>query len=654
MSYIKFEKKQLINLEFSLQRELLRANGTGSYASTTLAGCNIRKYHGLLVTLQPQIDNQHHVLLSSIDETIIQQNHEFNLGLHKYAGDFYEPGGHKYIQSFEAEPVPRIVYKVGGMVLNKDRIFAFNDDRILIRYTLVNAHMPTILRFRPFLAFRNVHSLSRKNNDADTSYTPVKNGISVKMYPIYSPLFIQFSKKVDYMHDPQWYYGIEYSKEITRGYEYKEDLLVPGHFDIAIDVGETILISAGLNEIEPAKLKNLFIQEVKKITPRDSFENCLKNAAAQFFVRKNNQIEMIAGYHWFAISGRDTFVALPGLTLLDGNSDLFLKTTDTMVELMQGPFFPNNRIGNEYLYNSVDAPLWFFWALQQYLVYIKDPQVIWKKYKSVMTKILDEFSQGTLFNIYMQEDGLLHAGGENDVLTWMNVKIDDKPLINRNGLAVEINALWYNAICFFVELATEFRDKKLAGRWKKIADKVKSAFVTTFWDEEKGYLADVVRNDTKDFTIRPNQVIATSLPYSPLSDEIKHSVLHLVEAELLTPRGLRTLTPKNPDYKGVYRGNMMQRDHAYHQGSAFPWLFGQFADAYLQIHGESGLSHIKKIFAGFEEEMFIAGIGTVSELFYGDPPHRGKGAISQAWNVAELLRVNDLIKKYEQKTNKRR
>ncbi len=649
MSYIKFEKKQLINLEFSLQREVLRANGAGSYASTTLAGCNIRKYHGLLVSLQPQIDNQHHVLLSSFDETIIQYNQEFNLGIHKYAGDFYEPGGHKYLQSYDAEPVPKTVFKVGGTVLAKERVFIFNDDRVLFRYTLVNSHLPTVLRFKPFLAFRSVHSLSKQNNDVDTSYIPVNNGIGVKMYQPYSTLFIQFSKKVEYIHDPNWYYGIEYSKEISRGYNYKEDLLVPGYFEIHVEVGETILISAGLNEMDPGKLKDLFKREVKRRIPRDNFVNCLRNAATQFFVQKNDRTELIAGYHWFAISGRDTFIALPGLTLLDGNSELFLKTMDTIVGYMQGPFFPNNRINNEFIYNSVDAPLWFFWALQQFIIYINDPQIIWEKYKSVMIKILDEFRNGTSFHIYMQEDGLLHAGDDNDVLTWMNVRIDGKPLINRSGLAVEINALWYNAVCFFVELASKFKEKTLANKWEKIAEIAKTSFIHTFWDEEKGYLADVVRNEYKDFTIRPNQVIATSLPYSPLTDEIQHEVLHMIEAELLTPRGLRTLSPKDPNYKGIYRGSIMQRDLAYHQGSVFPWLFGQFADAYLKIHGESGLPLVKKILGGFEDEMFIAGIGTVSELYYGDPPYRGKGAISQAWNVAELLRTNDLINKYEQK-----
>jgi predicted glycogen debranching enzyme len=646
MSYIKFDKKQLVNLESSLQKEILRSNRSGSYLSTTLVGCNTRKYHGLLVSLQPQINNHHHVLLSSLDETIIQQDSEFNLGIHKYSGDVYEPGGHKYLREFESDPIPMLTYNVGGVVFTKERVFAANEDRILIRYTLADAHSPTILRFKPYLAFRSVHVLSKANTYINTSYSNVSNGIGMKLYEPYSSLFMQFSKEVNYVHDPKWYYGIEYSKEMTRGYEFKEDLFVPGYFEVVIKKGESIVFSGGLQETDPSGLKVMFNKEIKSRIPRDNFENCLINAAQQFFIHRGRKIEIIAGYHWFDVSGRDTFIALPGLALTQNNSNAFLKVIDTMVCHMKGVFFPNSRINEEFIYNSVDAPLWFFWALQQYIIFTGDHATIWKKYRKIMTTILNEFKNGTSFNIHMIDNGLLWAGTDNDVLTWMNVQFDNKPFINRSGLAVEINALWYNAICFYSDLASQHKDIEAVNNWQPVIDKIRESFLHTFWSDKHGYLADVVRGDYRDFSARPNQVFATSLPYRAIPDEICHRVLMFIEKELLTPRGLRTLSPSNPNYKGVYKGDIIARDTAYHQGCVFPWLLGAFAEGYLNIHGKGGLDLIKTLYNGFENELRYAGIGTISELYYGDPPQKGKGAISQAWSVAELLRINHLIKKF--------
>lgn len=647
MSYIKFDKQQLVNLEYSLQKELLRSNRAGSYASTTITGCNTRKYHGLLVSLQPKIDNQHHVLLSSFDETVIQHNTEFNLGIHKYEDDVYEPGGHKYIRDFESDPIPKLTYRVGGVVLSKERVFAANDDRILIKYTLEEAHSPTKIRFKPYLAFRSVHDLSKANEMIDDNFDRVQNGVMVRMYKQYSPLYMQFSKKVNYIHNPNWYYDIEYSKERTRGYDYKEDLFVPGYFEVSIKQGESFIFSAGLEEISSAKLKSLYEKEKEVRIPRDSFENCLINAGQQFFVQKKDKIDLIAGYHWFNISGRDTFISLPGLCLTQNDSKTFIEVIDSLINRMQGPFFPSNRIGNDFIFESVDGPLWFFWALQQYILFTGDDKIIWKKYQKVMLKILNAFAKGTSHNIHVQENGLLYAGYENDALTWMNVKVNDVPVVNRNGLTVEVNALWYNAIRFYSELGKSIGETRGLKKWKDLAQKIEGSYLDIFWDEEKGYLADVVKGEIKDFAVRPNQVIACSLPYC-LPDESKiNKILQVVEQELLTPRGLRTLSPKNLDYKGVYKGDIFARDGAYHQGSAFPWLLGPFSEAYLKIHAKSGLGLIQKIYADFEAEMTEAGIGTISELYYGDPPYKGKGAISQGWSVAELLRINHLIKQYQ-------
>ena len=651
MSYIKFDKNQLVNLEYSLYKELIRTNRAGSYASTTIVRCNTRKYHGLLVSPQPQIDNFHHLFLSTMDVTVIQQNKSFNLAIHKYRDNIYEPGGHKYIRDFESDPIPTLTYRVGGVVLTAETVFAQKQNRILIRYTLVDAHSPTKLKFNPLLAFRSIHTLSKANTSVNTGYLDINNGISVCMYPQYNPIFIQFSKKPQFTHAPDWYYGIEYTKEKSRGYDYKEDLYTPGTFEVSIKPGESIIISAGLEDTGKEKLSPLFDREIKGRIPRNSFINCLVNAAQQFIIRKGNETHLIAGYHWLTVHGRDTFIALPGLTLTNGDTKTFLDVINTMTGMMEGVFFPSSIKGGEYRYESVDTSLWFFWSLQQYIFFTGDSKTIWEKYGKLMERILEGYKNGTTHNIHMQENGLLYAGFEHDTLTWMNTRVNDLPVINRNGLAVEVNVLWYNAICFYIEIAEKYGKKQVVKNWQIIKAKINESFTNTFWDKKSGFLADSVRGDYKDVAVRPNQLFAASLPYSPVSDEIKYSVIRKVEQELLTPRGIRTLSPKNIHYHGIYKGDIVARDKAYHQGSAFPWLFGHFAEAYLKLHGKSGLGFIKRQLMEFEKEMTEAGIGTISELFNGDPPHTGKGAISHAWSVSELLRLNYLLNKFENNTN---
>ncbi|MCF8368710.1 MAG: amylo-alpha-1,6-glucosidase [Bacteroidales bacterium] len=651
MSYIKFDKKRLVNLEYSLQKELLRTNRAGSYASTSIVRCNTRKYHGLLVCPQPQIDGLHHVLLSTLDVTVVQRNAEFNLGIHKYQDNLYEPGGHKYIRDFESEPIPKLTYRVGGVILTAETVFAMEEDRILIRYTLQEANSPTRLKFNPLLAFRNTHFLSKANEGVNTSFAKVKNGISMRMYDNYDLLYMQFSKVSHFNPRPDWYYGIEYTKEKTRGYEYKEDLYTPGIFELPIEKGESIIFSAGLKDVGSKRLRSLFEKEIKNRIPRNNFINCLENAAEQFFVNRNGDTKLIAGYPWFSIHGRDSFIALPGLTLPQDDEDTFIKVLDSLIAIMQGPFFPASIHGKETKYNSVDTSLWFFWSLQKFISFTGKHKLIWDKYNKVMENILQAYKKGTEYNIHMLDNGLLYAGNENDALTWMNTIIDDKPVIDRNGLAVEVNALWYNAICFYVNLFEKTNSKKANKSWYEIIQKIEYHFTETFWDERLGYLADTVRGNQKEFAVRPNQLFAASLPFSPITDDIKYLVLARIKQELLTPRGIRTLSPKNPNYLGVYIGDIRSRDKAYHQGSAFPWLLGHFFEAYLKLHGEAGIGLTKRILAGFEEEMTETGIGTISELFYGDPPQKGKGAISHAWSVAELLRLNYLINDFENNTN---
>jgi len=647
MSYINFDKNQLVNLEYSLNRELLRSNRAGSYACTTILGCNTRKYHGLLVTPQPAIDGENHVLLSSLDITIIQREAEFNFGIHKFPGGVYMPKGHKYFSDYTTEPIPKLTFRVGGVVLTMELLLALDDERLLVRYVLEDAHSPTIIRIKPFLAFRNIHKLAKANVFVDKKYEKIDSGIRYRMYTGYSNLFMQFSKKPEYTHVPDWYYNIEYAKEQERGYDYQEDLFVPGFFEIPMKKGEEIVFSAGTSEINPQTLKKLFDTEIKFRIPRDSFFNNLVNSAHQFIVRRDKKTEVTAGFPWFGRWGRDTFIALPGITLGIDDPKTCKAVLDTMTAELSGPLFPNVGHGNYAVYNSVDAPLWFFWALQQYAEYTNTKDRVWKEYGKKMLMILEGFRDGTMYNIKMQDNGLIYAGIQGKALTWMDAIVNGKPVTPRIGMPVEINALWYNAVMFALEVADLANAKSFIEEWTPVSNMIPAAFKETFWNKDKGYLADYVCGDFTDWTVRPNMVIATSLPYVPVSDKICQLVLERIQQELLTPRGLRTLTPKHPDYKGLYGGNQTERDMAYHQGTVWPWLLGHFAEGYLKVHGKSGLSMIKSLYDGFDAAMKEYCVGTIAEIYDGDPPHKACGALSQAWSVGEILRIRKLIEKVE-------
>ncbi len=649
MSYLNFDKTQLVNLEYSLNREILRSNRGGSFCNTTIIGCNTRKYHGLLVSPVKQFENKRFVFLSSLDETVVQHNSEFNLGIHKYAGDVYDPKGHKYVVDFSTDIVSGTLYRVGGVKLCKESLLVDQEEQILLRYTLMEAHSPTKLRFRAFLAFRDMHTLTHANHDANTHATPIKNGVSVKMYENLPTLYMQFSKAVDFVPVPDWFYGIEYPKEQERGYDYREDLFVPGYFEVDIKPDESIIFSASLKEESPNAFKRKFSTQLERRLPRSSYMHCLTNAAQQFIIRneEDKTTEVIAGYPWFGVWGRDTFIALPGITLGIDDLKTCKEVLDTMVTRMEGGLFPNMGSRENPAFNSVDAPLWFFSSVQQYAETIGLTAAVWKQYGEAMKTILENYRNGSLpYNIRMHDNGLIYAGQEGKSLTWMDAVVNGKGVTPRIGYPVEIQALWYNAVMFTLALAEEAGDKKFVKAWKDLPKLIADSFVKEFWDCEKGYLADVVDGEKKDWSIRPNQVFATSLPYSMIDDEIKKSVLDIVNSQLVTPRGLRTLSPDDPNYKGIYEGTQEQRDLAYHQGTVWPWLLEGFSAGWLRIHKKSGVAYIDSLLHGFEEEMTQHGIGTISEIYNGDPPHQAKGAISQAWSVAALLQMFKMIEKY--------
>mgnify|MGYP002639484382 CR=1 FL=1 len=648
MSYIEIEKSRLTNLEYALKLELLRTNRNGSYASSTVIGCNTRKYHGMLVVPQEEFGGVNHVLLSNADITVVQREAEFNLGIHKFKGGSYSPKGHKYLRSFTGDPIPKLTYRVGGVVLSVERIFSKSQARIFVRYTLEDAHSPTTLKIKPFLAFRSIHELTKENSEADQSYTVVKNGVQMQLYPKFTPLFMQFNKKVTFHHQPGWYKDIEYMKEANRGYDAHEDLMVPGYFEFSIKKGESVIFQASIEEGNPSAFLRSFNSEIKTRIPRDSFVNNLANAAQQFIVKNGRDTELASGLPWHGRWGRDTFISLAGISLIDGDVSLFKSVLATIVKDVKNDIFPNKGSGKEKNYLSSDTSLWFFRALQQYIEFTGDEQWVWKKYGPLMKNILNRYRNGIdEMGLYMDESGLIYAEKENTPLTWMDAIYAGKAITQRPGYAVEVNALWYNAVAFTMNLATKYKDASFVIGWNPVQRTIDSAFLEKFTHPEKRIMCDYVAKDHCNWDVRPNMLFAASLPYSPLTNEKKKQIVDVVKQELLTAKGIRTLSPKNPRYKSVYEGSLEARDAAQHNGTAWPWLLGAYAEAYLKLYGKSGIGEIKRIVQGFEEEMKHNGLGTISEIYNGDPPHIGKGAISQAWSVAEMRRVIWLIEKTE-------
>ncbi len=645
MGYLNFDKSLLSNLEESLSKEMLSANKSGAYHCTTIIGCNTRKYHGLLTLPIKSKDDNNHVLLSSFDETVVQHGAEFNLGIHKYGGDNFSPRGHKYMREFNCDVVPYCIYRVGGVLLAKEKVFISYENRILIKYTLIDAHSQTTLRFRPFLAFRDVNSLCVENDNANTTYKEVKSGISMCLYPGYPDLYMQFNKEPTFISCPTWNKGIEYSKEQERGYAYKEDLFVPGYFEVPIQKGESFIFSAGISEVDVDSLDDIYRDEISKSTPRSSFFNCLKYSTQQFFNRKNpEELYLLAGYPWFKCRARDMFISLPGVSLTSDDLTGFEKIMQTIIPAIY-QFMKGEQIERDVIeLDQPDVLLWAIWALQEYA---KESGVenMWKLYGQLLKDIIEFIVKQKHPNLFLHENGLLYVNGWEKAVTWMNSTFNGRPITPRSGYVVEINALWYNALRFTAELAGSFGEAYLADSLSAYAERAKENFSSVFWNGV--YLYDFVAESYKEQSVRPNMIFAVSLAYSPLDNKQKKSILDITTKELLTPKGLRSLSPKSPNYHGTCEGSQVDRDFSSFQGAVWPWLMGAYIEAYLRIYKLSGVSFAERSLIGFEEEMYLNCIGSISEMYDANPPFKGRGGISFAMNVAEILRILKVLKSFK-------
>ena len=609
MSYLRFDKTIMTNLEETLTREM---------------------------------DDENHVLLSSLDETVIQHGAEFNLGLHKYGGDNFSPRGHKYIREFECEKVPTTIYRVGGVILKKEKLFVHHENRILIRYTLVDAHSETILRLRPYLAFRSVRQYTHENAQASRHYDVVENGIKTCMYSGYPELYMQLSKENQFCFQPDWYRGIEYPKERERGYDFNEDLYVPGYFEISIKKGESVTFSGGVTPIETTSLNALFAAEMEQRTPRDNFKNCLINSAHQFLNKQDGESYILAGYPWFKCRARDMFISLPGLTLSIGEIGKFEMIMETALKAVYAFMEGKDSHLKVTEIEHPDVLLWLVWTIQQYakMVSWDEARV---KYGKALKDVMDYLAGNHHPNLKVHENGLVYTNGRDKAVTWMNSTVNGRPVVARTGYVVEFNALWYNALCFVADLLSS--DNGFVDYLHQFSDKVSQSFVQTFLNEY-GYLLDYVDGDMMDWSVRPNMIFAAAFDYSPLDSKQKKGVVDIVTKELLTPKGIRSLSPKSGGYNPNYVGPQLQRDYAYHQGTAWPWLEGFYLEAYLRIYKRSAISFVERQLISYEDQMTCHCISSIPELFDGNPPFQGRGAVSFAMNVAEILRTLNLLEKY--------
>ncbi len=635
MAYLEFNKEELVNLEYSLEREILLSNRAGGYVNTTIVGCNTRKYHGLLVVPIGNFAGNKHILLSTLHESLVQHGKSFNLGISSY-GDVYEPRGHKYIVDFEMDYASTITYMVGGMKFTKTIMFVRESEEVLIKYTLEEANYPTLLRIKPFLAYRNIHALTYANTVANTRYEVVDNGVAFNMYEGFPTINLQLNKKNEWVACPDWYRNIVYKEEFRRGFACSEDLFVPGYFEVPIKKGESIILSASTVPAHSRTLKTRFEKEVlKRDNTRNSYDACLKLAAGQFVIKQDNEYSICSGYSWDYENLRESFIALPGLIIYnDGNAERFERVLDSIIKRHKKELTSSS--------GAPDTPLWLVRTLQQYIDWGAEEQAVWKKYGKLLKEIINSYVRGSRPEITLHENGLLWAQKEGVALSWMNTYSDGRPVSERAGYQVEVNALWYNALCFVTVMERRYSNGN-GGNLAKIISRIEENFCNIFWIEERGHLADYVNEDGKNDFTRPNQLIACSLKYSPLDDMIKMEVFKTVQKQLLTIRGIRTLSPKNPLYKGVYEGNQRSRDIAHFNGCAFPWLLGPYIDLDIMLNGKSAVNKDEALLDAFEEDINIHGIGSVAEIYDGDPSHRPHGCISSAISVAEIIRGKSLL-----------
>jgi len=645
---VRVHTERLRDLSQSLSMEWFETNGLGGYAMGTVSGARTRRYHGLLcAALRPPVDRW--MLLSDLEEQLRIDGQVVDLSCNIYA-DVVHPQGHMLLTEFRLDPWPVWTLEAGPVVIEKSVLMPHEHNAVVVSYRCLKAASPVTLIVRPLMAWREHHHLRRASVEFGLQVEQLPG--CVRLVPQEGPAVALQMGQGSLWPATEWYYSLNYPREAQRGLDHVEDLYSPGAIEWSLRAGQQEALVACLEEPLQTGVDALCEAErarrlaVKSAAPRgDEVARVLLGAADQFIVLRRSQRteakSIIAGYPWFTDWGRDTMIALPGLLLATGRHDEAKQVIQAYTDQMRDGLIPNMfpDESTQAACNTVDATLWLFAAVRRYYDATGDLQLLRDGLLQRLEESIAAHRQGTLFGIRMDDDGLLTAGDETTQLTWMDAKVGDWVVTPRHGKAVEINALWYSALRTVQFFAHKLdRDQKDYG---SVARMVKDAFSSTFYSDELGYCYDCVRDDYRDGSLRPNQVIALSLPYSVLSVAQERAVLRAVTEKLLTPYGLRTLAPDDEHYRGHYEGDQWARDGAYHQGTVWPWLLGPFLNASM-VHAastETGRRRVRELILPLVEHLSQGGLGSISEIFDGDPPHAPRGCPAQAWSVAALLGV---------------
>ncbi len=648
---IRLDQEICRNLDLASSKEWLETNGLGGFASSTILGLNTRRYHGLLVAAtKPPVGRV--VMLSKLEETLVVGRERFDLSANRYPGTVH-PQGFQYLNEFRLDPFPTFVYEVEGLRLEKTVFMVHGENATVIEYKLrrggASSPSDITLELRPLIAFRDYHSTTHANGSLSANVEAAEGRATVKPYDGLPALHLAHdADEID--TQGSWYHNFEYDIEEERGLDFREDLFNPLTLRFRLKERSSCAVIASTKPRDAGQAASLRRAEinrrariVEEAPSQEPLVRSLVQAAEQYIVRRGELRTIIAGYHWFSDWGRDTMIALPGLTLTTGKPEVAKSILLAFAQHTDQGMLPNRfpDAGETPEYNTVDATLWFFEAARALVQRTNDYAFVREHLYDVLRDIVAWHERGTRFGIRVDGDGLLQAGEPGVQLTWMDAKVGDWVVTPRHGKPVEIQALWYNALCVMRDFAARFGDRDAARKYSAIAEKAAEGFNSVFWNESADCLYDVVGRDGRDGSLRPNQILAVSLPHTMLSPERAAKVVEVVQRELLTPFGLRTLPRSDPQYRARYEGDSLSRDGSYHQGTVWPWLLGSFISAYLRVHAfdQDARQQAAEWLQAFEPHLTDAGLGQASEIFDADAPHRPRGCMAQAWSIAEILRV---------------
>ncbi|MBA2736645.1 MAG: glycogen debranching enzyme family protein [Pyrinomonadaceae bacterium] len=648
---ISFDSEICTNYEAASEREWLETNGIGGFASATISGANTRRYHGILTSaIRPPLGRI--TMLSKFEETLSVDGETFELSANQYPNAIY-PNGYKYLKSFRLDPFPVWTFEIAGIEIEKKLFMAHGENTTIVQYRIKEYELREVqnpkieLALKPLLSFVDYHHLQRETADFNPTFE--SSGNSVEIHPFDEMPSLFFDHNAETVEKTSvWYRNFEYAIERTRGFDFREDLFQPFVLKYDLTKAVTVIVSTEKHSANDAvNLEKAEIERRGKLIEisgaKDDFTKQLVLAADQFIVSRGDGKTIIAGYPWFSDWGRDTMIALNGLTLATNRAEIARQILLEFSKHISQGMIPNRfpDIGDEAEYNTVDATLWYFEAIRAYAEKTKDYKFVREYLYEKLANIIEWHLRGTRFQIHVDTDGLLYAGTEGVQLTWMDAKYGDEVFTPRIGKPVEIQALWFNALKIMANYAERFDDPENAGKFAAMAELAKQSFNAVFWNEAENCLFDVVINGMRDSSVRPNQIFAVSLPNAILDDPEKaRKIVEKVETELLTPFGLRSLSPNDVSYCPIYTGSPYERDSAYHQGTVWVWLIGGYVDARRKVFPDNE-NRVEEILAGFKSHLTETGCGQISEIFDGDAPHKPRGCFAQAWSVAEILRVFD-------------